>query len=351
MSTADTLTQLEADFHLDLAAASDEAGVEAVRLSYLGRKDGRLSSILHALPSLSAEERRDIGRRANALKSLIDTSLTQRRQSFVREALDRQLATSSLDLTLPAFPVARGGRHPLTLVEADIVRVFERMGFSVAEGPEVESDEINFTALNHPPDHPARDAHDTFYLKDHRDAFDRPLLLRTHTSPVQIRYLRTHQPPLAIIAPGRVYRHEAVDATHSFVFHQVEGLAVGPGITLAHLKGALTVMAQSLFGDRAEVRFRASYFPFVEPGLEVDVSCSFCARKGCRVCKGTGWVEMLGAGLVHPQVFRGVGVDPQVMTGYAFGIGVERVAMFKYGVNDLRLFTENDLRFLRSWQG
>jgi phenylalanyl-tRNA synthetase alpha chain len=328
-------------------AASAEA-VEAVRLKYLGRKDGLFTKLLQTLPSLAPAERKDVGRLANEAKRALEEALEGKTKFLEGEKLARTLSQGAEDLTLPGTPLARGGLHPLTKVQDEIVAIFQRLGFNVAEGPEVETDFHNFTALNHPPDHPARDAHDTFYLKSHKDETGLPFLLRTHTSPVQIRYMKTHKPPLSIVVPGRVFRHEAVDATHSYVFHQVEGLAVDEGISLADLKGALTLFARELFGAAARVRFRPSYFPFVEPGLEVDISCSFCGEKGCRLCKNSGWVEMLGAGLVHPNVLRGVGLDPDKVSGYAFGIGVERVAMFKYGVDDMRLFFENDLRFLRS---
>jgi phenylalanyl-tRNA synthetase alpha chain len=328
-------------------AASSEA-VDAVRLKYLGRKDGLLTKLLQTLPSLPPDKRKDLGRLANEAKRSLEEALEIKTKALEGDKLARSLSQGGDDLTLPATPLMRGGLHPLTKVQDEIVAVFQRLGFNVAEGPEVETDFHNFTALNHPPDHPARDAHDTFYLKFHKDEAGLPLLLRTHTSPVQIRYLKTHKPPVYIVAPGRVFRHEAVDATHSYVFHQVEGLAVDDGISLADLKGALTLFARELFGSAARVRFRPSFFPFVEPGLEVDISCSFCGEKGCRLCKNSGWVEMLGAGLVHPNVLRGVGLDPDKVSGYAFGIGVERVAMFKYGVDDMRLFFENDLRFLKS---
>jgi phenylalanyl-tRNA synthetase alpha chain len=336
-----------------LREASDVAtpeALEAVHLKYLGRKEGLLTKVMQGLPSLPPEEKKELGRRANEAKRALESALSAKKTGLEDAALALRLAESAEDLTLPGTPFLRGGLHPLTRVQEEIVAVFQGLGFDVAEGPEVETDDNNFTALNHPPDHPARDAHDTFYLKTHKDAAGAPLLLRTHTSPVQIRHMKGRKPPCYIVAPGRVFRHEAVDATHSFVFHQVEGLAVDEGISLADLKGALSLFARRLFGAEAQVRFRPSYFPFVEPGLEVDISCSFCAGKGCRVCKNSGWVEMLGAGLVHPNVLRNVGADPAKVSGYAFGIGVERVAMFKYGVDDLRLFTENDVRFLRRFQ-
>lgn len=334
----------------EAAKADSLEAVEAVHVKFLGRKDGLLTKVLQSLPSLAPEEKKALGRRANEAKQALESALGAKKSALEESDMARTLAKTAEDLTLPGTSLLRGALHPLTRVQEEIVSVFQRLGFNVAEGPEVETDDHNFTALNHPPDHPARDAHDTFYLKSHKDAAGAPLLLRTHTSPVQVRYMKKRKPPLYIVAPGRVFRHEAVDATHSFVFHQVEGLAVDQNLSLADLKGVLTLFARQLFGTSAEVRFRPSHFPFVEPGLEVDISCAFCSGKGCRVCKQSGWVEMLGAGLVHPNVLRNVGVDPDKFTGYAFGIGVERVAMFRYGVDDMRLFYENDVRFLRQFQ-
>lgn len=345
----DQLDVLAAESLAEAGTLDDSEAVESYRLKYLGRKDGLLTRILAALPSLAGEEKREVGKRANALKAAIEAVLLRRRQSLDDARINVRLAQSKIDLSLPGAPVLRGGLHPLTRVMEEITDVFLRLGFSVAEGPEVETDDNNFSALNHPPDHPARDSHDTFYMKDVTDESGLPLLLRTHTSPVQIRHMRHHPPPVYIIAPGRVFRHENVDATHSYAFHQVEGLAVDTDISVADLKGVLTLFAERLFGNRGvqvKTRFRPSFFPFVEPGLEMDISCTLCAQKGCRVCKMTGWVEMLGSGLVHPNVLRAVGCDPDRYSGWAFGIGVERVAMFKYGVDDMRLFYENDIRFL-----
>lgn len=349
------LEQLDALTSESLAEASalaDAEALDAYRLKYLGRKDGLLTKILTALPGLTGDEKREVGKRANVLKGTIESVLARRRQALDDARINAQLSQSKIDLTLPGTPILRGGLHPLTRVMEEITDVFLRLGFSVAEGPEVETDDNNFTSLNHPPDHPARDSHDTFYLNDFKDGEGRPLLLRTHTSPVQIRYMRSHKPPVYIVAPGRVFRHENVDATHSYVFHQVEGLAVDTDISVADLKGVLTLFAERLFGGQGAVvktRFRPSFFPFVEPGLEMDISCTLCGQKGCRVCKGTGWVEMLGSGLVHPNVLRSAGCDPEKYSGWAFGIGVERVAMFKYGVDDMRLFYENDIRFLENF--
>jgi phenylalanyl-tRNA synthetase alpha chain len=353
MSTLlEQLDVLSAESLAEAEALADEEALEAYRLKYLGRKDGRLTKILSVLSSLSGEEKRDVGKRANLLKVAIEASISRRRRSIDDARITAKLSQSKIDLSLPGTPVVRGGLHPLTRVMEEISDVFIRLGFSVAEGPEIETDDNNFTALNHPPDHPARDSHDTFYLKEFTDDAGRPLLLRTHTSPVQIRYMRNHTPPVYIVAPGRVFRHENVDATHSYVFHQVEGLAVDTDVSVADLKGVLTLFAERLFGGQGTVvktRFRPSFFPFVEPGLEMDISCTLCGQKGCRVCKGTGWVEMLGSGLVHPNVLRAAGCDPDKYSGWAFGIGVERVAMFKYGVSDMRLFYENDIRFLENF--
>jgi phenylalanyl-tRNA synthetase alpha chain len=349
------LDQLELIRTESLAAADTLADLEALesyRLKYLGRKEGVLTQILSTLPTLGGDEKREVGRRANQLKLAIEANVNRRRKELDAVILTAELTQAKIDLSLPGTPFLRGGLHPLTRVMEEITDVFLRLGFTVAEGPEAETDDNNFTALNHPPDHPARDSHDTFYLKEFKDGAGQPLLLRTHTSPVQIRHMRSHTPPVYIVAPGRVFRHENVDATHSYVFHQVEGLAVDTDISVADLKGVLTLFAERLFGDRGasvRTRFRPSFFPFVEPGLEMDISCTLCGQKGCRVCKFTGWVEMLGSGLVHPNVLRSVGCDPERYSGWAFGIGVERVAMFKYGVDDMRLFYENDIRFLETF--
>ncbi len=345
----DDLEKLKGEGLFELQGLETSDDLEAFRHRWLGRRDGRLSAVLQSLPGLAPEERKEIGRLANELKALLETSLSEKTKTLDDARVSAELARSAVDLSLPGSPLPRGGLHPLTRVMEEITDAFLRLGFNLAEGPEIETDDNNFTALNHPPDHPARDAHDTFYLKDFKDEAGRPLLLRTHTSPVQIRHLRAHKPPLYIVAPGRVFRHENADATHSHVFHQVEGLAVDTDISLADLKGALGLFAETVFGRGVNVRFRPSYFPFVEPGAEVDISCTLCRGRGCRVCKQTGWVEMLGAGLVHPNVLRAVDLDPDKWSGYAFGIGVERVAMFKYGVDDLRLFLENDRRFLEQF--
>jgi len=318
---------------VDRARSSDE--VEALRIRAFGRKDGYLTACLRELPRLRPEDRRRVGELANRVKRELE-ELIERRLTELR-GRERRTGRERLDLTLPGRRPALGTAHPLTQVNDEIVRIFMGLGFSVAEGPEVESDYNNFEALNIPRDHPARDMQDTFYLSAET-------LLRTHTSPVQIRTMKATRPPVRIICPGRVYRRDA-DITHSPMFHQVEGLAVDRGISMGDLKGTLELFAREMFGERSKIRFRPSFFPFTEPSAEVDVLCFLCGGVGCRVCK-SGWLEILGSGMVHPQVLRNVGYDPEAVTGWAFGMGVERIAMLKYGVDDIRLFFENDLGFL-----
>jgi len=330
----------------DIRTLRDLDGVEAFRIKYLGRKDGLLTDLLRRLKDLPLEERRRWGPEANGLRAEIEGSLEARKRDLEAEAELARAVGPSLDLTLPARPYPRGRLHPLTLTLERMTSILSRLGFSWAEGPLVEDDWHNFEALNIPPEHPARDLQDTYYLQG--KAGRTPLLMRTHTSPVQIRALKASTPPVRVMAPGRVFRHEAVDATHSHVFHQVEGLYVDRRVTMADLKGTLSAFMKELFGPSTRIRFRPSYFPFVEPGAEVDVSCLICGGKaqGCPVCKGTGFLEMLGAGLVHPRVLEAGGHDPAAWTGYAFGIGVERIAMMLFAVPDIRAFYENDLRLL-----
>jgi phenylalanyl-tRNA synthetase alpha chain len=321
-----------------IGRAGSSAELEQVRVRFLGRQ-GALTGLLRSLGTLPAEERRDVGAAANeakrALEALLDQRLAEAREHERRQARERRRP----DLTLPGRRPPRGSRHPL--VQDEIVGIFVGLGFSVAEGPEIETDYYNFEALNMPPEHPARDMQDTFYLPDER-------LLRTHTSPVQIRTMQAQRPPVRIICPGTVYRRDA-DITHSPMFHQVEGLAVDRHITMADLKGTLELFAREMFGPGSRIRFRPSFFPFTEPSAEVDVVCFLCGGRGCRVCKASGWLEILGSGMVHPQVLRNVGYDPEEFTGWAFGMGVERVAMLKYGIDDIRLLFEGDLRFLRQF--
>ncbi len=321
----------------ELKGATTSAELEAVRVKYLGRQ-GEITQLLRSLPSLPAAERPEVGRQANELKAEIEAAVSERLAAARAEERRRLLEAARLDLTLPGRRPPLGTLHPLTQVNDEIVAIFMALGFSVAEGPEVESDYNNFEALNFPRDHPARDMQDSFYLSV-------DTLLRTHTSPVQIRTMTAQRPPVRIVCPGRCYRRDA-DITHSPMFHQVEGLAVDRHISMGDLKGTLDMFAREMFGERSRIRFRPSFFPFTEPSAEVDVLCFLCGGGGCRVCKQSGWLEILGCGMVHPQVLRNVGYDPEEVTGWAFGMGVERVAMLKYGVDDIRLFFENDLRFL-----
>ena len=323
-----------------IAGAASSSELEAVRVKYLGRS-GALTQILKSLGTLPAEERPLVGAAANEAKRELEALLDGRVGEMVEVERRRQRERTRPDLTLSGRRPPRGALHPLTRVREEIVSVFMGLGFSVVEGPQIETDFYNFEALNIPRDHPARDMQDTFYLSSET-------LLRTHTSPVQIRAMRAQKPPVRIIVPGVVYRRDA-DITHSPMFHQVEGLAVDTRVTMADLKGTLELFARELFGPRSKIRFRPSFFPFTEPSAEVDVLCFLCGGDGCRVCKQSGWLEILGSGMVHPQVLRNVGYDPEEVTGWAFGMGIERIAMLKYGVDDIRLFFENDLRFLRQF--
>jgi phenylalanyl-tRNA synthetase alpha chain len=321
----------------EIERATTRRDLDEVRVKYLGKR-GTLTQLLRALPGLPPAERPIVGKEANAAKAGLESEL-EARQALL-EGLERRarLAADRSDLTLPGRRVVPGALHPLTQVHDEIVDAFTGMGFAVAEGPEVELDFYNFEALNIPKDHPARDMQDTFYVGGE-------VLLRTHTSPVQIRTMERQKPPVRIICPGRVYRRDA-DITHSPVFHQVEGLAVDHGISMSDLKGTLALFARELFGPDSRIRFRPSFFPFTEPSAEVDVLCFLCKGGGCRVCKQSGWLEILGSGMVHPRILRAMGYDTEEVTGWAFGMGIERVAMLRYGVDDIRLFFENDLRFL-----
>jgi phenylalanyl-tRNA synthetase alpha chain len=321
-------------------AAGDLDGLEQLRVHYLGKK-GLLTEQLKQIGSLSPEERPRAGETINRVKQAIQDAMQARKEVLEADALAAQLSAEALDVTLPGRGRGVGGLHPITRTLARLEEMFARMGFQVADGPEVEDDFHNFEALNIPPDHPARAMHDTFYLAPGS-------LLRTHTSPVQIRYMQSHEPPLRIIAPGRVYRCDW-DVTHTPMFFQIEGLMVDTDISFADLKGVLHTFLEQFFEKSLDVRFRPSFFPFTEPSAEVDISCVMCGGSGCRVCKHTGWLEVLGCGMVHPEVFRHVGIDSERYTGFAFGLGVERMTMLRYGVNDLRLFFENDLQFLRQF--
>ncbi len=327
---------------LDLFQTIDNVvDLEQAKARYFG-KNGALTELLKQLGKISAEERPAVGGRINQVKQLLEQALKERKDTIQAQVLQNQLAKESLDVTLPGRGLGVGGLHPVTLTLQRIESLFHSIGFEIAEGPEIETDFHNFTALNIPEDHPARAMHDTFYV-------DSKHVLRTHTSPVQVRYMLNHQPPLKIIAPGRVYRCDS-DVTHTPMFHQVEGLWVDENVSFAELKGVLADFMQRFFErDDLKVRFRPSFFPFTEPSAEMDIACVMCEGKGCRVCSHTGWLEVLGCGMVHPNVFAHVGVDSEKYLGFAFGLGVERLAMLRYGVNDLRLFFENDLRFLKQF--
>ena len=324
-----------------VAEATDLGSLEAAQTALLGRRSN-YTQVQRSLGDIPAESRKDVGRRANEVRSALDGAIASRREALEAEASAGLLAADAVDVTLPGRPRPVGSLHPLTITEREIVSVFTRMGYRVAEGPEVETDWYNFTALNIPADHPARSMKDSLYVDvpGYED-----LLLRTETSAVQIHTMEAQEPPVYIISPGRVYRRESADATHSSMFHQIEGLAVDEGITFADLKGTLEAFARAIFGPDQQVRLVPSYFPFVEPGAQVDVSCFKCGGVGCRVC-GSGWIEMMGAGMVHPKVLENVGYDPERYTGFAFGMGLERVAMVRFGIPDIRLFWEGDVRFL-----
>jgi len=336
-----SLEELEKQALAEIAAAVDAAALDAVRVAYLGKK-GKLTQQLKQLGSLPAAERPAAGQEINRLKQQVSQALETRRDALQAAQLDAQLTGERIDVTLPGRGQPPGGLHPVTITMRRIEQLFRPLGFSVVQGPEIEDDHHNFEALNIPAHHPARAMHDTFY-------FDSHTLLRTHTSPVQVRVMERQQPPLRIIAPGRVYRCDS-DLTHTPMFHQVEGLLVDEQVSFANLRGVLDEFLRAFF-ERSDlpVRFRPSYFPFTEPSAEVDIQCVMCAGAGCRVCGQSGWLEILGCGMVHPRVFEEVGIDNERYTGYAFGMGVERLAMLRYGVNDLRLFFENDMNFLKQF--
>ena len=315
-----------------------DADLSEIRVKYLGKK-GELTAVLRSMGSLSPEERPAFGQRANEVRAQIEAEI-ERRQTEMKSAMrDRALRAEKLDVTVPGEDVPFGHIHPLSRVQHEIEDIFIGMGYSIAEGPEVELDYYNFQALNIPPEHPARDTQDTFYITDN-------VLLRSQTSPVQVHVMEKERPPIRSLSPGRVYRSDAVDATHSPLFHQIEGLVVDRGVTMGDLKGTLAMFARRMFGSDTKIRFRPHHFPFTEPSAEVDVSCFACGGKGCRFCKGEGWIEILGAGMVHPNVLSGCSIDPEEYSGFAFGLGVERVALLKYHIDDMRLLYENDVRFL-----
>ncbi|MBQ2686242.1 MAG: phenylalanine--tRNA ligase subunit alpha [Clostridia bacterium] len=324
-----------------LATIENEAQLEAFRVEFLGKK-GELTLVLRGMGKLSPEERPEIGKLANIVREDIEGALLEKQEALREEALAKKLLEEKLDVTVPGNKGVIGKRHPLAKVQGELCDIFRSMGFEIVEGPEVEYDKYNFEKLNIPKDHPARDTQDTFYITEN-------ILLRSQTSPVQVRTMEKQAPPVRIISPGRVYRSDEVDATHSPVFHQLEGLVVDEGITMGDLKGVLETFAKKMFGEKTRIRFRPHHFPFTEPSAEVDVSCFICGGKGCRVCKGEGWIEILGAGMVHPSVLSGCDIDPGKYSGFAFGMGIERITMIKYGIDDMRMLYENDPRFLEQF--
>jgi len=332
---------IQEELKKDLAAVSSQPALEEVRVKYLGRK-GLLAELTGSIPSLPAEQRGVFGKQVNALKNLLLNQIEEKDKELTAKISVPD--NNFQDIGMPGIVRVPGALHPITQIIDEICSIFNRLGFSVVEGPEVETEYNNFTGLNIPLDHPSRDAFDTFYLKKYSK-----LLLRSHTSPVQVRAMKAQKPPLAIIVPGRVYRPDAVDASHLFMFHQIEGILVDTNIRFSDLKGTLELLAKGVFGQDIKMRFRPHFFPFTEPSAEVDISCIICKGKGCSVCGRKGWLEILGAGMIHPNVFKHVGYDSKKYTGFAFGMGIERIAMLKYGINDIRLFFENDLRFLKQF--
>ena len=330
------ISEIKQGFSREAAGVQNERDFEALRVKYLGRK-GLVPELYKLIGTVPPQDRPQVGKQINELRALVEERLNQLKQKFAHRKVERRL-----DVTLPGRRPPIGRKHPLTQTLEDIKRFFVGLGFSVADGPEVETDYYNFEALNIPKNHPARDMQDTLYITEE-------ILLRTHTSPVQIRTMLNQQPPVRIIAPGRVYRRDTPDASHSPFFHQVEGLCVDRNISFGDLKAVIQEFARYMFGEDIHVRFRPSFFPFTEPSLEYDFNCVFCRGKGCKVCKYTGWVEISGAGMVDPNVFKAVEYDPEIFTGYAFGMGVDRIAMLRYAIDDIRLFFENDLRFLEQF--
>ncbi len=335
------LEEIRAGAKQALEQAADGKAVDEIRIRFLGKK-GELTSILKQMGGLSPEERPKMGQLANEIRADIENTIAAALGEMKQKAQQARLKKETLDISIPGKRPQVGSLHPINSALSDLIDIFRSMGFDVVDGPEVETDYYNFEALNVPKDHPARDMQDTFYLADN-------IMLRSQTSAAQIRTMEKRKPPIRMICPGRVYRSDDVDATHSPVFHQVEGLVVDRGITMCDLKGTLEQMAKEIYGSDTKVKFRPSFFPFTEPSVEVDVSCSECGGKGCRVCKGSGWIEILGAGMVHPRVLAGCGIDPEVYSGFAFGIGLDRLTTTRHKISDIRLLFENDLRFLKQF--
>lgn len=337
LNILDKINSLKSQFNKEFDRIKNIRDLNQIRVNYLGRK-GFVSSYFRGLGEFSAEKRPVIGNELNELKRYIEDKLKEVKKRLIQV----EKTEERYDITLPGFKRFIAKKHPLTMIMEEIKSIFSFMGFEIAEGPEIETDYYNFEALNIPPGHPARELQDTFYLTNN-------MLLRTHTSPVQIRIMEKTKPPIRIIAPGRVFRRDTPDATHSPIFMQVEGLYVDKNVTFAELKGVILTFARAMFGKDMKIRFRSSFFPFTEPSAEYDFLCMFCKGKGCKICKGAGWVEISGAGMVDPEVFKFVNIDPEIYSGYAFGMGVERIAMFKYQIDDIRTFYENDIRFLNQF--
>ena len=338
MDTREQLEQIRAEAEAAMENAASLQELDAVRVKYLGKK-GELTAVLKTMGKLSPEERPKVGQMANEVREVITAGIDRRNELLKAAQQELKLKAETIDVTLPGTKVEIGHRHPLSIVLDEVKEIFLGMGFEVVGGPEVEWDYYNFEALNIPKDHPARDAQDTFYITEN-------MLLRTQTSGVQIRTMENKKPPIRMIAPGRVFRSDAVDATHSPLFHQIEGMAIDEGITMGDLKGTLETFAKKLYGEQTKIRLRPHHFPFTEPSCEIDVSCFKCGGCGCSMCKGEGWIEILGGGMVHPKVLRTGGIDPEKYSGFAFGVGLERIAMFRFGLDDMRLLYENDVRFL-----
>ena len=336
----ETLQNIRKEIDSDLSAVSTETELLKVKSNYVGKK-GSITNLLKSMKDIPVEQRREAGILINGVKNEIEELIEKKLEDIKRAILNEKLLSETTDLTLPGRGMPVGAKHPITQVMERIIYDFERMGFEVAEGPEVELDYYNFEALNIPKNHPARDMQDTFYITE-------DMVLRTHTSPVQIRIMQTQKPPVKIIAPGKVYRCDS-DVSHTPMFHQIEGLLVDKNITFGNLKSVIIEFVKLTFGENTNVRFRPSFFPFTEPSAEVDIECEICSGDGCRVCKSTGWLEIMGCGMVDPAVFSSVNYDTNIYSGFAFGMGVERIAMLKYGINDIRLFFENDVRFLRQF--
>ena len=335
------LQKIKEEAQKELEAIKDLSALDNIRVKYLGKK-GELTSVLRGMDKLSAEERPVIGQLANDVRARLEELIEKAKSDIADKEMENKIQKEKIDVTMPGKRHPMGRKHPLTTVLDELKDIFIGMGFSIADGPEVEYDKYNFELLNIPKNHPARDTQDTFYISEN-------VVLRTQTSPVQIRVMEQQKPPIRIIAPGKVFRSDTVDATHSPVFHQIEGLVVDKGITMGDLKGTLEMFVKKLYGEDVKVRFRPHHFPFTEPSAEVDVSCFVCGGEGCRVCKGEGWIEILGCGMVHPKVLQNCGIDPEVYSGFAFGVGLERIVMRRYDIDDLRLFYENDLRFLKQF--